>query len=279
MTDGIEFSSSASESLKNHFPTDWLGKTLYPFEKIESTNLQALHLIEAGTPHGTVILANQQTAGKGRLDRRWHSPANTNLYYSIILSQKPAQPFISWIPLASGVAVAEALEDLSGLSVSVKWPNDILFGTKKLGGILCETTTKGPSGWSTIVGIGININTEKSHFPLDLQDIATSLTVETQHQFDRRVALTTLLAKLESHYDGIFSSDLQTLQASYRSRSSTLGRQIRAHLVNGEQIEGLAFDIGSEGELRVTPSTNSGQSTTCQSSPIEIRAGDIIHLR
>ena len=279
MSDYLEFSSTAAESLQGHLRTHWLGKTIYPFEQIDSTNSQALHITEVGTPHGTVIVANQQTAGKGRLGRRWHSPPNTNLYCSIILTQKPIQSFISWIPLASGVAVAEALEDLSGLPTSVKWPNDILFGTKKLGGILCETTTKGPSGWGAIVGIGINVNCEKTHFPLDLTETATSLTIEAERQFDRRIVLTTLLAKLESYYDYVFSSDLHALQSSYYSRSSTLGRQIRAHLVNGEQVEGFALNIGSEGELFVEPSSQPGQSTTSQSSPIEIRAGDIVHLR
>ena len=279
MSDYLEFSSTAAASLQTHLHTLWLGKTLYPFEQTDSTNSQALHITEIGTPHGTVIVANQQTAGKGRLGRRWHSPAHTNLYCSIILTQKPIQSLISWIPLASGVAVAEALEDLSGLPMSVKWPNDILFGTKKLGGILCETTTKGPSGWGAIVGIGINVNCEKTHFPPELTETATSLAIEAERQFDRRTVLTTLLAKLESYYDCVFSSDLHTLQASYNSRSSTLGRQIRAHLVNGEQIEGFALTIGGEGELRVIPSADPGQSTTSKSSSIEIRAGDIVHLR
>ena len=279
MSDYLEFSATAAMSLQQHLRTHWLGNTIYPFEQIDSTNSQALQIIEVGTPHGTVVLANQQTAGKGRLGRGWHSPAHTNLYCSIILTQKPIQSFISWIPLASGVAVAEALEELSGLPLSVKWPNDILVGTKKLGGILCEMTTKGPSGWGAIVGIGINVNCEQTQFPPDITETATSLAIEAERQFDRRIVLTTLLAKLESYYDYVFSSDLHALQSSYHSRSSTLGRQIRAHLVNGEQIEGFALDIGSEGELRVTPSTNPGQSTKSQSSSIEIRAGDIVHLR
>ena len=279
MSDSLEFSFTASESLQRHLRTRWVGKTIYPFEQIDSTNSQALHITEEGTSHGTVVIANQQTAGKGRLGRGWHSPAHTNLYCSIILTQKPVQSFISWIPLASGVAVAEALEELSGLPMSVKWPNDILAGTKKLGGILCEMTTKGPSGWGTIVGIGINVNCAKPQFPPDLTETATSLAIEATRQFDRGIVLTTLLDKLESYFDYVFSSDLHALKSSYHSRSSTLGRHIRANLVNGEQIEGIALDIGSEGELHVAPSNKPGQSPTRERSPIEIRAGDIVHLR
>ena len=279
MSDCLTFSSTTASSLQASLRTFWLGKTLHPIEQVDSTNSQALLMTEVGTPHGTVIFANQQTAGKGRLGRHWHSPANTNLYCSIVLTQKPTQSLITWIPLISGVAVAETLEELSGLPMSVKWPNDILFGAKKLGGILCETTAKGSSGWAAIVGIGINVNCEKSHFPLDLMETATSLAIEADRQFDRRGVLTTLLAKLESYFDCLYSSDLHALQSSYNSRSSTLGRAIRAHLVTGEHIEGFALAIGSEGELRVTPSNTSHQSTTGKSSPIEIRAGDIVHLR
>ena len=252
---------------------------MYAFEEIESTNGYALNLLERGIPNGTVILANHQTAGKGRLGRTWHSPANSNLYLSIILNQTPAQALISWIPLMAGVAVAEAIEEVSNLSVALKWPNDIVSGAKKLGGVLCEGKTKGPNGWGAIVGIGINVNSKKFHFPHHLQGIATSLAMETTRQFDRLVLAATLLSKMECLYECLLAADLQTVRSSYVSHSSTLGRHVQVRFLNGEVKEGFAHDIGSEGELQLIPSTPKTVSTTPPPSPIEIRAGDITHLR
>lgn len=252
---------------------------MYAFEQVESTNVEALRLAELGTPHGTVILANHQTAGKGRLGRTWHSPANTNLYASLILTQKPHRSCLSWIPLTTGVAVAEAIEAAANLSVSLKWPNDIVLGNKKLGGILCESSTKGPSAWNVIVGIGINVNWEKEHFPGALKNTATSLAIEAQHQIDRRVLFTTLLSRLETNYERLLSSDLSSLQSSYVSRSSTIGRHVHVQLATGETIDGFAINIGSEGELQVNPSATHVYSQAQKPSVITIRAGDVIHVR
>lgn len=279
MSHPTEFPPLSVESLQPLVLSKWLGRAVFVFDQLESTNTYALQMAEKGASHGTVIIAECQTAGKGRLGRGWYSPARTNIYSSVILTQKPTQPFISWIPLATGIAVAETIEEVSKLNVSLKWPNDLLFNTKKLGGVLCESTTKGPTGWVVIVGIGLNINCGENQFPKDLQTTATSLAIQAGHPFDRHVLLTTFFSKLESNYERVLDSDLPTLHANYVSRCSTLGRHIQVRLLSGKVVEGIASDIGDEGELHMIPSTPALGSINKNPSTISIRAGDIVHLR
>ena len=145
-----------------------------------------------------------------------------------------------------------------------------------MGGILCESSTKGPKGWVVIVGVGLNINGGENHFPKDLQKTATSLAIQAGQRFDRHVLLTTFFSKLESYYERVLDSDLPTLLSRYVSRCSTLGRQIQVRLLSGEVVEGFASDIGHEGELHMIPST---PSLNKKPASISIRAGDIIHVR
>ncbi|UCE62803.1 MAG: biotin--[acetyl-CoA-carboxylase] ligase [Nitrospirota bacterium] len=279
MDNSVDFSPLSLESLQPLISTKWLGRPAFLFKQLKSTNSHALGLAEKGTPHGTVVVADCQTAGKGRLGREWHSPANMNIYFSVVLTQPPAFSFFSWIPLATGIAIAETIEEIANLNVSLKWPNDLLLDTKKLGGILCESTTKGPNGRAIIVGIGININCREIHFPQELKAIATSLAVQAGQTFDRHALLGTVFSKLESYYERIWDSDLSTLHSSYISRCSTLGRHVQVRLAGNTHLEGVASNIGHEGELLVIPSNSSVASMSHKPSTISIRAGDVIHLR
>ncbi|TKB34605.1 MAG: biotin--[acetyl-CoA-carboxylase] ligase, partial [Nitrospira sp.] len=123
--------------------TSWLGRRIELFDSIPSTNREAVRLAQANVEHGTVVVADCQTAGRGRLSRNWFSPPGANLYCSVIL--KAARPadrlteWLSWLPLISALAAAEAIEAVSSLHVSVKWPNDLLISERKVGGILCES--------------------------------------------------------------------------------------------------------------------------------------------
>ena len=279
MDNSADFSPLSLESLQPLLSTKWLGRPVFLFNQLESTNTYAVELVEKGTSHGTVVIADCQTAGKGRFGREWHSPANMNIYFSVILTQQPALSFLSWIPLATGIAMAETIEEFTNLKVSLKWPNDLIVDAKKLGGILCESTTKGPNGRAVIVGVGININCRGNHFPQELKEIATSLAITAGHTFDRHALLSTVFSKLESYYERIWDSDLPTLHSSYISRCSTLGRHVQVRLAGNKLLEGIASNIGHEGELHVIPSNPSVASTTKEPSTISIRAGDVIHLR
>ncbi len=279
MHNSAEFLPLSLESLQPLISTKWVGRPVFLFDQLESTNSYAVQLAEKGTSHGTVVLADSQTAGKGRLGRDWHSPANMNVYFSIILAQQPPQPFISWIPLATGIAMAETIEEIATLKVRLKWPNDLLCNNLKIGGILCESSTKGPNGQTVVVGVGLNVNCREIHFPTDLKEIATSLAIQAGCSIDRHRLLTTFFSKLEFYYERVLDSDLPNLQSGYASRCSTLGRHIQVSFPDSKVIEGIASHIGNEGELHMIPSNRSFDSTNKKPSTISIRAGDVIHLR
>lgn len=279
MDNWLEFRRLSLESLQPLISTKWVGRSVLLFNQLESTNTYALHLAERGIPHGTVVLAECQTGGKGRFSRQWHSPANLNIYFSLILTQLPSQPFISWIPLATAIAMAETIEEVAKLKISLKWPNDLLFDTKKLGGILCESTTKGPSGRAVIVGVGININCREHHFPQKLKDIATSLAILGGRPFDRHTLLSIFFSRFEFYYERAMHSDLPILQTNYVSRCATLGRHIQVRLSGNKLLEGIALNIGNEGELHLMPKITFGDSTHTHPSTVSVRAGDVIHVR
>ena len=133
------------DTIHSTLSTTWLGRRIELFDCLPSTNREAVQLAQAEVEHGTVVVADSQTAGRGRLSRTWFSPPGANLYCSIIL--RTARPperlteWLSWLPLISALAAAEAIEQVSSIQVSVKWPNDLLISARKVGGILCESGT------------------------------------------------------------------------------------------------------------------------------------------
>ena len=251
-------------------------------EEIPSTNTYALQLAESGTPHGTVVITDTQTAGRGRLRRQWFSPRRSNIYCSAILTQKPASHLLSWIPLVTGLAIVNTVEHHSDLRVSLKWPNDIIIEDKKLGGVLCESTQHAQHGWAVAVGIGLNVNIEMEDLPLELRETATSFSIEGQAVQDRHRVIATLLNQLEIWQDYLLSGNVSQLRTAYLSRCSSIRRQVRIHLMNGDVLEGFAQDISKEGALRIDSSTcppSTHKESSSPSTTREIRAGDVVHLR
>jgi biotin-(acetyl-CoA carboxylase) ligase len=157
---------------------------LGPFTQVEflaetgSTNDIALQRAQAGAPHGTVVLADMQTAGRGRRGRDWHSPPEAGVYLSAVLRAEAWDGALSLLTLAAGVAVAQAIRSNTGLAVELKWPNDIVIGRpwRKLAGILCETASATPKIGAVVVGIGVNVR--GGAFPQEIADRATALDVE-----------------------------------------------------------------------------------------------------
>ena len=127
------------ETLAALLPSKTLGQSLFVFEELPSTNTFALELAKNSTPHGTIVLADRQTAGRGRLQRSWFSPPGANIYGSVIFSLNMPFPSLGWIPLMAGTAIAQAIEDNTTIDITLKWPNDILIAERKVGGILCES--------------------------------------------------------------------------------------------------------------------------------------------
>ena len=202
--------------------TTWLGRRIELFDSIPSTNREAVRLAQAHVEHGTVVVADCQTAGRGRLSRNWFSPPGANLYCSVIL--KAARPadrlteWLSWLPLISALAAAEAIEAVSSLHVSVKWPNDLLISERKVGGILCESGAGTGSAPFQVIGIGLNVNVEQQDWPEELRETATSIWHEQQRVVDRNRLLAQLLLELEHCIEELALHGTSRLSLAYHQR-------------------------------------------------------------
>ena len=269
------------DTIHSTLSTTWLGRRIELFDCLPSTNREAVQLAQAEVEHGTVVVADSQTAGRGRLSRTWFSPPGANLYCSIVL--RTARPperlteWLSWLPLISALAAAEAIEQVSSIHVSVKWPNDLLISERKVGGILCESGTGTRSDHFQIIGIGINVNVDHNDWPADLRDSATSIWQERKIVVDRNRLLAQLLLELEQCHDELVIHGTNRIAVAYYQRCSTIGHTVRATLGNGNIVVGLAEGIGLDGSLRVRPQAT--QSGSGMQEIVHLRVADIIHVK
>jgi len=269
------------DTIHSTLSTTWLGRRIELFDCLPSTNREAVQLAQAEVEHGTVVVADSQTAGRGRLSRTWFSPPGANLYCSIILRMmRPPErltEWLSWLPLISALAAAEAIEQVSSIHVSVKWPNDLLISERKVGGILCESGTGTRSDHFQIIGIGINVNVDHNDWPADLRDSATSIWQERKIVVDRNRLLAQLLLELEQCHDELVIHGTNRIAVAYYQRCSTIGHTVRATLGNGDIVVGLAEGIGQDGSLRVRPQAT--QSGSGMQEIVHLRVADIIHVK
>lgn len=274
MTTPAAFQPLNAQNIQRALSTKTFGRTLHVLDEVASTNTAAAALAQDGAPHGAAVVAESQTAGRGRLGRHWYSPSGKNLYCSVLLRAMPAreqQPlWLSWIPLIAALAVGRAVQVVANLKPSVKWPNDILTGNRKLGGVLCESSGVGTAHATVIVGIGLNVNIRHDEFPVELREIATSLAIETQHPCDRTALLAALLAELETRCESFLAGNHGDVLEEYTLRCSTIGRRVRIELAHGEQMDGTAESVRPDGSLRIVRNDR---------TTVDIRAGDVIHLR
>lgn len=269
------------DTIHSTLSTTWLGRRIELFKSLPSTNREAVQLAQAAVEHGTVVVADSQTAGRGRHSRSWFSPAGANLYCSVILnaSRPPERlaEWLSWLPLISALAAAEAIEQVSSIPVSVKWPNDLLISERKAGGILCESGTGTRLGHFQIIGIGINVNMDTDDWPANLQDSATSIWQERKIVVDRNRLLAQLLHDLEECLDELTIRGTSRLALAYSQRCSTIGRSVQATLANGEVLVGLAEGIGQDGALLVR--LQQAQPGSGTPEIVHLRVADILHVR
>lgn len=275
MADAADLPPLTAAAVQALLRTRSVGRVLHVLPQVDSTNRAALDLAQAGAPDGTVVVAEEQTAGRGRLGRSWHSPPGENLYCSILL-RRLAPPerlanWLSWIPLVSGLAVLRTVESLTTLQPSLKWPNDVFVGSRKVGGVLCESSGIGTPAAAVVVGLGVNVNVSRETFPLELQAIATSLAAETGHRIDRVALLAELLREIETRFEFLLSDRPALVRDEYSRVCATIGRQVLVRLATGETLQGLADSIDADGGLRLIQE-GSGQLMT-------VRAGDVVHLR
>lgn len=221
------------------------GRRVSVHVQVGSTNDEAVDLAAQGAPEGTTVLAAEQTGGRGRRRRAWHSPAG-GLWMSVVL--RPAFPVDRWplIGFAAAVGAAQAIERIAGVRVEVKWPNDLMIGERKLGGILVEAREK-----AVIVGIGINANIARDTFPPDIARTATSLLAELAHPMDLDGLARAVLEQFERVYD-LLSENPEEVLAGWRERDLTRGRQVK--LSGAIELEGVAEDVDHTGALLVRTS-------------------------
>ena len=241
----------------------WADRFQY-FSSLDSTNDRLKTLAKQGAPHGTVLMADYQTGGHGRLGRSFHSPAGMGVYMSILLRPECAPADLMHLTCAAAVAMCDAVEKAAGFRPGIKWTNDLVHGKRKLGGILTELglSPKGRVEYA-IIGIGINCCQQPADFPSEIRDIAGSLGIVSGQEIDRSRVAAAMLEALW-HMDTILLTHKAEILNRYRESCITIGQQIS--LVRGEEIRhGSALDVDSEGALVVafpdghTEAVNSGE--------------------
>ena len=210
---------------------------------------EAAERAEAGSPEGTLVTADEQTIGRGRLGREWHSPARSGLYFSLVLRPPVAAAQAMSITLACGLGVARGIGRACGRQADIRWPNDVLLGGKKCCGILVDLAANGERARYVIVGVGVNVNQQS--FPEDIENIATSLHRETGCEWARDVVLESILAELEKYYDMfLVRGPGAIVDAFTRASSYAQGRRVEVQSA-AQSIRGVTTGLDERGILLV----------------------------
>lgn len=253
--------------LEQGLKTKTMGQSIYFYEETDTTNNRARELALEGAPEGTLVVAEKQTAGRGRRGKVWKSPLGTGIWMSLVLRPQIMPAEASVLTLLCGLATAEAIEAETGLSAGIKWPNDILINGKKAVGILTEMDCEMSEVHFVIPGIGINVNT--ASFPPEIADIATSLYLECGKTVSRRRLVHKVLERLEEHYETFLrTGSFTAMLEDYRKHCITLGKEV--HVLGREPFFAEALDITPEGELLVRRADN-GKEEVVFSGEVSIR--------
>lgn len=253
--------------LEQGLKTKTMGQTIYFYEETDTTNNRARELALEGAPEGTLVVAEKQTAGRGRRGKVWESPLGTGIWMSLVLRPQIMPAEASVLTLLCGLATAEAIEVETGLSAGIKWPNDILINGKKAVGILTEMDCEMSEVHFVIPGIGINVNT--ASFPPEIAEIATSLYLECGKTVSRRRLVHRVLERLEEHYETFLrTGSFAAMLEDYRKHCITLGKEV--HVLGREPFFAEALDITPEGELLVRRADN-GKEEVVFSGEVSIR--------
>jgi BirA family biotin operon repressor/biotin-[acetyl-CoA-carboxylase] ligase len=247
--------------------TEFIGRHVHFEEIVDSTQKIASHLVFEGAPEGMVVVAEQQTAGRGRLSRKWHSPKGTGIWMSIIL--RPAIPIhqAPQLTLLAAVSVARAVEEYTGVSVGIKWPNDILINGKKAVGILTELQADTDKINAVIIGIGINVNQQKQDFAEDIQHIATSLAIEKGEEINRAELMQSIFLQMEKLYKEYLENGFTLIKILWESYAVSIGKKITARTLH-QTFKGVAKGITEDGVLMLED--ESGKIHYIHSADIEI---------
>ena len=223
-----------------------IGREIYHFGSVGSTMDVARDLAAAGQPEGVVVRAEEQTAGRGRLGRRWVAPPGTSLLFTVLL--RPAPRVVGLLPMAAAVAVVRAVERVTGLRAAVKWPNDLVVSGRKFAGILVETDFVGDELAWVLLGIGVNVNWDPGAELPELAGQATGLAREAGRPIDRERLFREILLELDRAYAKL-RAGWSPFQA-WRRRLITVGRRVEV-VAQGQRLRGLAVGVDRTGRLRL----------------------------
>ena len=232
--------------LKSILKTRWIGNRLEYFDETDSTNTRARKLAEEGAPHGTLVIADSQSSGKGRRGRLWTSPRGVGIWMSMLLRPDIAPVHASMLTL---IAVVRGVKESTGLDAMIKWPNDAVLAGRKICGILTEMSTEDETIRYVITGIGINVNIDE--FPEEIRDTATSLKLELGKSIKRSPVIRAVAEAFETYYDIFLETcDMSRLKEDYNRELANTGREVLVLDPRG-QYEGTALGIDDEGSLLV----------------------------
>ncbi|SDT76498.1 biotin--[acetyl-CoA-carboxylase] ligase [Actinoplanes derwentensis] len=240
-------------------------------EETGSTNADVSAAAAQGVPEGLVVVAESQVAGRGRRDRQWMSPPRAGLTVSVLLRPGPTVPTsaFGWLPLLAGVALAEAVNRVSDVDATLKWPNDLIVHDRKCAGILAEV-----AGDAVVVGIGLNVSTRAEELPETTGVPATSLRLAGAENIDRDPLLRALLRGVDRWYggwrDAAGDAEMCGLLATYQRSCATIGRDVRVLLPAGGEKAGEAIAVDRDGQLVIR---------TVEGSEFRVSAGDVLHVR
>lgn len=251
-----------SGEIKKHLSTTTIGSKILSFDSIDSTNTYAKNLCTEEMQNGTVIIAEEQTQGRGRFNRKWQSEKGNNLTFSIILQPTIQLENIGLLPICTGGAIAKAIERHLDLKTECKWPNDILIAGKKVCGILIESFLSNNFKNRFVLGVGINVNQEI--FSDDIINTATSLKLSDGKTVDRILLLTDVLTSLDEMYINIQNGNFDIPLNEWLSRSSMFGKEITIY--QGDKvISGKAVRLDNDGSLVLN----------CEGKEMKVFSGDV----
>ncbi len=256
------------EEVLPNLGTAWLGNSYHYFEEIESTNDRALSLAAQNAPHGTVVVAEKQTAGKGRLARSWASPSHQGIYVSVLLRVSIPTHEAPQCNLVAALALSRILSRDYALKVSIKWPNDVLLQGKKVAGILTEMQSDQDVTRFLVLGMGINVHQGEKDFEGDFRYPATSVALEMGHPVMRAKLLVQFLREFEVLFDAFLRSGFSSLLEELEGYSHLRGQEVKVHLPQGN-LTGRVTGFTREGALKLQ--TSEGRETI-------IWAGDVTRL-
>lgn len=238
-----------TEKIKSCLRTRWAGQNLIYLDETDSTNIRARELGAAGAPHGTLVVAETQNAGKGRRGRSWESPKGSSISMTILLRPDFKTDLAPMLTLVMAHSIAAAVQEQTGAEVGIKWPNDLVMNRKKICGILTEMSAGTDGIHYVLIGVGINVSIEQ--FPEELADKATSLWRETGRKFDRAELIAAGMKKFEEDYERFCESgSLRPFVDEYNRMLVNRGQEVRV-LEPGNEYNARAFGINETGELLV----------------------------